>query len=109
MNFVKGGYWLYAMVSPEGQKHWARADILETDEYNSFKVKDGFSDENGNIDNDLPCPIWLVKFEDQGNDCIVRLEISFQNPQELDKLLEMGFREGFTMALENLDELLERG
>jgi uncharacterized protein YndB with AHSA1/START domain len=22
MNFVPGGYWLYAMVSPDGQKHW---------------------------------------------------------------------------------------
>lgn len=22
MNFSVGGYWLYAMVSPENQKHW---------------------------------------------------------------------------------------
>ena len=26
MEFKAGGFWLYAMVGPEGEEHWCRAD-----------------------------------------------------------------------------------
>ena len=39
MNFKPGGYWLYAMVGPEGEKHWARMDYLAIDHHRSFEYK----------------------------------------------------------------------
>lgn len=48
MNFTPGGYWLYAMVSPENEKHWGRMNYLAIDEYKKFELEDAFCDENGN-------------------------------------------------------------
>lgn len=106
MNFREGGRWLYAMVSPEGQKHWAVAHILEVDEPKRFRVKDAFSDENGNVNEDLPCPEWEVTFHGDSDSCDAGILIQFPDVKELDKILEMGFKDGFIMALNNLDELL---
>jgi uncharacterized protein YndB with AHSA1/START domain len=56
MNFKPGGYWLYAMCGPQGEKHWARMDYLAVDHHKSFDVQDSFCDENGNINRDFPSP-----------------------------------------------------
>lgn len=37
---------------------------------------------------------------------MVSIEIHYEKPEDLEKVIEMGFKEGFTMALGNLDELL---
>ena len=34
---------------------------------------------------------------------MVSIEIEFNNLSDLEKIIEMGFKEGFTAALENLD------
>jgi uncharacterized protein YndB with AHSA1/START domain len=31
IDFKAGGYWFYAMVSPENQKHWGRMKYLSID------------------------------------------------------------------------------
>src|SRR5688572_16978462 len=49
MDFREGGHWLYAMVGPDGSKHWARADYKSIDAPGSFSVEDAFCDENGKI------------------------------------------------------------
>jgi len=36
----------------------------------------------------------------------VSIEIKYDEIADLDKYIEMGFKEGFTAGLENLDELL---
>src|SRR6201998_3924350 len=47
MDFTVGGIWLYAMVSPEGQKHWSRIEFTEIESGNSFSSINMFSDEEG--------------------------------------------------------------
>src|SRR5687768_8096768 len=47
MDFREGGYWLYAMVGPEGEEHWARADYKSISPLRSFSAADSFCDENG--------------------------------------------------------------
>jgi hypothetical protein len=37
----------------------------------------------------------------------VEITLSFDNEADLEKIIQMGFKEGFSMGLENLDELLE--
>jgi len=38
----------------------------------------------------------------------VNIDITFSNEADLEKIIEMGFSEGFTAAHGNLDELLEK-
>jgi hypothetical protein len=50
---------------------------------------------------------WNVVFSKTSSGTSVRVEIKFSSVSDLEKILEMGFEEGFTAALGNLDELLE--
>ena len=43
MNFSVGGFWLYAMVGPDGTEHWARADYKAIASLKSFKGEDFFA------------------------------------------------------------------
>lgn len=106
MNFTKGGRWLYAMVSPEGDKHWCRVDFTAIEEGKSFSADNCFCDENGNITPDFSVGHWTNKFEGTGDTTLVTVELAFDNKEDLEKMVAMGFKEGFTMGLSNLDELL---
>lgn len=107
MDFKEGGHWLYAMESPDGDKHWARADFATIKPMNSFSALDAFADENGKIDNSFPKSVWTNRFSGKANTTSVSVEITYEKPEELEKILEMGFTEGFTAGLNNLEELLE--
>lgn len=46
MDFTEGGYWLYAMVSPEGQRHYAKSTFMKILPEELFSAKVAFTDEN---------------------------------------------------------------
>ena len=107
MDFKEGGHWLYAMVGPDGAKHWCRADYKSINPLKSFSGLDAFCDENGNVNETFPRSLWLNEFIDSSNSTIVNIEITYNELSDLEKIIELGFKEGFTMALKNLDELLK--
>jgi uncharacterized protein YndB with AHSA1/START domain len=106
MDFREGGKWLYSMAGPEGDRHWALADYTTVEPLKSFSGYDYFCDEEGNINKDLPGSLWIVNFSETTNSTIVSIEIRYEHLEDLEKIIEMGFKEGFTAGLENLDELL---
>ncbi|WP_346237505.1 SRPBCC family protein [Niabella insulamsoli] len=106
MNFTEGGRWLYAMVSPEGEKHWSVADYEKIEPQKSFAAADGFSDENGNLLPNMPRSKWNNRFSANAANTTVDISIKFDQLEDLEKIIEMGFKEGFTMGMENLDALL---
>jgi len=107
MNFTIGGHWLYAMVGPDQTKHWARVDFTSIEPIHSFSAKDTFCDENGNPNTELPGMFWQNTFMpiEQGTQVIV--DLLFSSESDLEKIIEMGFETGFTMALNQLDQYLE--
>ena|SRR5690554_2828323 len=107
MDFREGGFWLYAMVGPEGEKHWSKVDYLSIETKKFFKAKDGFSDETGTMNTDLPQNFWDTKFTPQNEKTLVKITLTFENLEDLETTIEMGFKEGFTAGLENLDQYLE--
>jgi len=108
MDFREGGHWLYAMVGPEGEEHWCRADYQSVIPQKSFKGLDAFCDPNGKINNDLPKSVWECKFSEAGYKTTVIIEMECETLADLEKYIEMGFQEGFTSGLNNLDELLTK-
>jgi hypothetical protein len=54
----------------------------------------------------LKFSIWTCTFNEAGNKTKVIIEMECETLADLEKYIEMGFKEGFTMALGNLDELL---
>ena len=105
-DFSVGGRWLYAMVGPNGERHWSFADYQTIDPKNSFSGKDGFCDENGNLNASMPQSLWTVSFNNDGQHTVVNIEIKHEKLSDIKAIMEMGFKEGFTAALGNLDELL---
>ncbi len=106
MDFSEGGYRLYAMVGPEGEEHWARADYTSISPKSNFKFLDAFCDSVGNINKDLPGSNWNVDFKQTGDETTVLISIKHGNLADLEAILSMGFKEGFEMALGNLEAML---
>jgi uncharacterized protein YndB with AHSA1/START domain len=105
MDFKEGGRRLYAMVGPEGEEHWAIADFTSITPKTNFKYLDAFCDSEGNLKEDFPRSNWNVSFSEQGNSTIVDISCKHKNLADLEMIIEMGFKEGFTIALEGLDKI----
>ncbi|MCB0642851.1 MAG: SRPBCC domain-containing protein [Phaeodactylibacter sp.] len=106
-NFEPGGYWLYAMLGPEGEEHWGRMNYIAISPESEFEAQDVFCDENGTINEDLPTSTMYYQFEDQGTVTRVTIKVAYDSTAQLEQVLAIGMKEGFTMALEGLDRLLE--
>ena len=106
MDFREDGHWLYAMVGPEGERHWGRADYISIKNEESFSAKDGFCDEKGTLNSELPQNLWEVLFREMGDKVLVDITLTFDSLEDLETNIQMGFREGFAIGLNQLDELL---
>lgn len=106
MEFKEGGSWLYAMVGPEGEEHWSVFHYKKIEEPKYFSGLDGFTDTEGTINSTMPSTTWKVSFNDQGKTTLVEAVLNFKTLEDLETLIEMGFKEGFTMTLNYLDEFL---
>lgn len=107
MDFREGGYWLYAMVSPENAAHWCRADYKKITPKKGFTGLDAFCDEEGNVNAEFPRSTWANVFSEGANTTTVSIKIAYESLADLEKVIQMGFREGFAMAMENLDQYIE--
>jgi uncharacterized protein YndB with AHSA1/START domain len=107
LDFKPNGKWIYAMVGPEGERHWAMVEYTKIDNLKSFEGTDSFSDDKGNKTADLPQTTWKVAFQKVSGGTKVTATVSAKDKATLEKLLEMGFEQGFVMALSNLDEYLK--
>jgi uncharacterized protein YndB with AHSA1/START domain len=106
MDFRDGGQWHYAMVGPEGEEHWAVASYKNINAPERFTGLDAFTDAAGNVNKDMPQSKWEVTFTDKGPETLVEFVISYDDLAQLEATIKMGFREGMTIAMEGLDELL---
>lgn len=106
MDFSEGGTWLYAMISPEDEKHWCKANYKTIHPHKSFSHSDAFCDENGKENTVKPISYWTTVFAENNGVTTVNVTLKHDSLADLEKLVEMGFKEGLTMAFENLDELL---
>lgn len=108
MDFREGGRWLYFMEGPDGTRHYCRADYDKIVPNKSYTGLDAFCDENGQIDTEMPRMHWSCVFNKAGDATKVEVDITFDSVEHLEKTIEMGFKEGFAAAHQNLDELLAR-
>ena len=104
MNFEVGGKRFYAMVSPEGQEHWSLQKYTSISPKTNFKMLSVFADKDENLD--LPGSDWDLNFSEQNGTTKVSITIKNESLARMEKMIEMGFKEGFTMGLQQLDELL---
>jgi len=106
MNFNTGGRWLYYMSGPTGEKHYSFADYQQINPLEGYILTDGFCDENGVINNQMPKTHWEVVFSEANGNTRVNITLSFKTLEDLEGIITMGFKEGFLSAMDNLDEFI---
>lgn len=104
MEFKVGGRRFYAMVSPEGQEHWQIQQYTSITPKTNFKYTSVFADKDEKPD--WPGSDWDLTFSDQNGITKVRIIIKNDSLERMQKMIEMGFKEGFTMTLNYLGQML---
>jgi uncharacterized protein YndB with AHSA1/START domain len=104
MDFKVGGRRFYAMVSPEGQEHYALQKYTSITPKSNFKYLNAFADKDENPF--LPGSDWDLNFSEQVGITKVSITIYNDSLERMEKMIEMGFKEGFTATLNDLEYLL---
>ncbi|MFV8270001.1 SRPBCC family protein [Flavobacterium sp. GT2N3] len=107
MNFSVGGYWLYAMMGPENEKHYGRMDYTAITPHLSFEIRDSFCDEEGTVNNSLPISTGTIVFTTTESGTLVEFKMFYSNEKEIETMIEMGFEQGITASLEQLEMLFQ--
>lgn len=108
MDFREGGKWHYAAVGPNGEEHWSITTYVKIEPQKMFLANDAFGDANGTINTEMPQSQWTMNFSDMGENTLVHGIMQFPDLAQLEQTIAMGFKEGLTMAMENLDALLAK-
>jgi uncharacterized protein YndB with AHSA1/START domain len=103
MNFEVGGKRFYAMVGPDGRESWAIQKFTSISPKTNFKMYNAFADKDEN-----PEPVgseWDYNFSEENGITKVSITIFNESFERMEKLME-GFKQGFTMSLKNLENVL---
>ncbi len=106
-DFREGGRVTYFMTSPEGDKYhgWWKIKLIEIEK--SLLFEDGFGDDTGTPNQDMPTTITTMTLTSAGND---RTEMTtttqFESVEAMEQLIEMGMIEGLVSALSQVTLLL---
>jgi uncharacterized protein YndB with AHSA1/START domain len=107
MDFRVGGRRFYAMVSPDGHElGWILQKYTSISPKTNFKLFNAFADEDENPE--LPGSDWDLTFSEQDGTTKVSISIYNESLERLEKMVEMGFKEGTMSQMENLEDLLAK-
>jgi len=91
-----------------GERQWATENFETINKPNRIVFTDAFTDEKGTRDTKMPSIRWTNSFTKTEDGTRVTVELNFNSEEDMKKILDMGFEEGFQMGLGNLDELLAK-
>jgi len=106
-DFRVDGRWHYCMTGPDGTQAWGLAIYTDISPGIAIGYDDYFSDSNGGKDSALPAMKVHVEFVDAQRDTLVVTKSTFKRLEDLQKIVEMGFEQGFASSGDKLDELLQ--
>jgi uncharacterized protein YndB with AHSA1/START domain len=104
MRFEVGGRRFYAMVGPEGQEFWAIQEYRSITPETHFQMWNTFADKDENPE--LPGSDWDYQFSEEVGATTVSITIYNDSLERMERMLLLGFEQGFMATLENLDHLL---
>lgn len=102
-----GGGATYYMTSPEGEKYhgWWRFDAV--DEPHSLEFEDGFADDKGNPNDDLPTTRAVVTIEPaETGATTMTIRAQFPSLEAMEQMMEMGMEQGMQEAMGQIDAIL---
>jgi uncharacterized protein YndB with AHSA1/START domain len=106
MEFREGGRRFYAMVSPEGGERWSIQKYTSITPKSNFKFFNAFADQDENLQ--LPGSDWDLTFSEKDGTTTVNISIYNESLERLERMVEMGFKEGTAAQLDNLRDVLAK-
>ena len=106
IDFREGGHWHYAMIDPAGKEYWGYTEYIKIEKHNYYTTFDAFSNENGDVNKDLPRASWIVSFAKKGENTLVEMQITYPSLSDIETVIKMGMEDGMRSTLQKLEELL---
>lgn len=111
LDFREGGRWLYYMEGPQegpqGDRLYAFFDYETIRPRSLFSGTVGFCNEQGTLNTSFPQTKWENTFSESDGCTLVRIHKQYLSVEDLERNIAMGFKEGFTTGLDQLEELLK--
>jgi uncharacterized protein YndB with AHSA1/START domain len=97
----------YHMTGPEGDQPRGYWEVQEVDPPHSLAVRDGFANDDGSPNTDMPTGEMRVTIEEIGPGRTRMSILSiFPSTEVMEQLLAMGQEEGMTLAVGQIDAIL---
>lgn len=106
-DFERGGRARYAMASPTGEIARGSWEFIDIDEPRGFEVVDSFVDENGDAIPGMPAMRMTFAFDQTDAGSRLTNVTYFDSLEGLEQVLAMGAVEGSTLAINQLDAVLQ--
>jgi uncharacterized protein YndB with AHSA1/START domain len=106
-DLTPGGRVEYHMTTPEGDQPRGYWEVQEVDPPHSLAVQDGFANEDGSPNTDMPVGEMRVTIEEvvEGRTRMSIVSI-FPSTESMEQLLAMGQEEGLSLAVGQIDAIL---
>jgi uncharacterized protein YndB with AHSA1/START domain len=97
----------YHMTGPEGDQPKGFWDVVEVDPPNGLSFRDGFANDDGSPNTDMPQNTARIRIEpiDAGR-TRMSIETAFPSTEAMEQVLAMGMEEGLTEAVGQIDAIL---
>lgn len=105
-DLVPDGRVTYFMTAPEGDKYHGWWRVVAVDAPTRLEFEDGFADETGEPNLDMPTTITRVTLEESGGATRMAIESTFPSTEAMEQMIEMGMEEGIQQALGQIDDIL---
>jgi len=96
----------YFMTSPEGEKFAGYWDISTVEPTSRFTFRDGFANEDLTPNDALPVSENVYEFEPAEAGTRAVFTSTFDSPEALQTVLDMGMEEGVRTAMDQIDGFL---
>jgi len=106
-DFRAGGRVAYHMTGPTGDQPRGWWEFVEVQPPSTLVFRDGFADDEGRPNPDMPVGLARVKIEDVGGGRTrMSIESLFPDAKAMELNLTMGMEEGLTQAVGQIDAIL---
>jgi uncharacterized protein YndB with AHSA1/START domain len=106
-DLTPGGRVTYLMTGPEGDKHAGWWRVREVDAPRRLEFDDGFADDAGRPDPNLPTVVVHVVLRDRPDGgTAMEVTSTYPSVEAMEQMLAMGMEEGLRAAMGQIDGLL---
>jgi uncharacterized protein YndB with AHSA1/START domain len=106
-DLTPGGSVTYFMTGPEGDQPRGWWKVLEVRAPHHLEFEDGFADDQGTPNPDMPVMIMQVEVQERsGGGTTMVLHTRFPSSAAMEQIISMGMEEGLSAAMAQMDDVL---